>query len=74
MKDVQMFKAARETNRFNKNQKVWIRLQCANHSIIWFKWRGAGRYVKGVISNEDKSIGEIETISVPDDFADRIKG
>ena len=46
---VKMFKAKKQTNRFNKNQKVWITLEFGNHAYIRFKFRGKGRYVSGVI-------------------------
>lgn len=47
---VMMFKAQRQTNRFRKNQKVWVRRRFGNHLEIRFKYRGKGRYVNGVIS------------------------
>ena len=48
-----MFKAAKRTNRFNKNQKVWIEWEFGNHLHIRFKWRGNGRYVSGVIDRHN---------------------
>ena len=81
MKTVEYFKASRQTPRFNKNQKVWIRLNAANYLEIRFKFRGKGRYVNGYIdkwSNNGQSInpviGEIKAIEVDDDFAARIYG
>ena len=69
---VQYFKAQKQTRRFKKNQKVWIELHCANHLYIWFKWRGRGRYVSGVVDKFAKCVGEIKEIEVNDDFAKRI--
>ena len=46
---VQYFKAAKRTHRFNENQKVWIRHTFSNHMEVWFKWRGKGRYVSGLV-------------------------
>jgi hypothetical protein len=74
MKNVEYFHAAKQTHRFNENQKVWVSLNCANHMYIYFKWRGKGRYVSGVIDRFDKSIGEIKSIDVDDAFAERIEG
>jgi len=74
MKKVQYFKIIRRTNRFRKNQKVWVRYNYANHLEVFFKWRGNGRYVTGIIDKFEKCIGEIKTIEVEDIFADRIYG
>lgn len=74
MAQVQYFKAAKQTNRFNANQKVWIRLRCANHLHIYHKWRGSGRYVTGIIDRFAPAVGELMTIDVKDDFAQRIEG
>lgn len=74
MKNVQYFRAVKATHRFNENQKVWIRVRYANHLYIWHKWRGSGRYVAGVIDRFAKAVGELKTIEVDDDFADRIEG
>ena len=46
---VKMFKAKKQTKRFNKNQKVWIVYDFGNHASIRFKYRGSGRYVNGII-------------------------
>lgn len=70
---VQYFKSTKETNRFNKNQKVWVRLDCANHLMIYFKWRGKGRYVNGIIDKFDKCVGDIKIIEVENSFAKKIK-
>lgn len=73
MATVEYFKAARRTNRFNANQKVWIRLNSQNHLWIRFKWRGRGRWVNGIVGKNNPSVGEIRQIEVDDDFALRIK-
>ena len=73
-KEVQYFKALKQTKRFNKNQKVWIRHNYANNLEIRFKWRGKGRYVNGDIDKFAPSVGEIKTIPVDIDFAKRILG
>ena len=73
MKEVQYFKAAKNTHRFNANQKVWIALNCANHMRIWFRWRGRGRYVSGVIDKWSGVVSEIKTIEVEAAFAKRIE-
>lgn len=72
--EVQYFKATKQTHRFNKNQRVWIRLHSGNSLYIWFKWRGSGRYATGIIGTNHPSVGEIKTIEVSDDFARNIKG
>jgi len=74
MREVQYFKAAKQTHRFNENQKVWVRCNLANHLEIWFKFRGKGRYVTGTADKFALYVGEIKTIKVDDDFADRIEG
>lgn len=74
MATVRYFKAQKETHRFNKNQRVWIRAKFANHSLVWFKWRGKGRFVNGVIDNFAPYVGEIKTIEMDEDFAKRIHG
>jgi len=49
-KSVGIFKAQKQTNRFNKNQRVWVVMDFGNHLRIAFKWRGRGRYVSGTIA------------------------
>ena len=71
---VQYFKAIKRTNRFNYNQKVWIRHMFANHMWVWFKFRGKGRYVSGVLDKFAPCIGEIKEIEVEEQFGNRIKG
>jgi hypothetical protein len=72
VKEVKCFKATKQTNRFNKNQKVWIRYDHHNFYQIYFKFRGKGRYVTGFIDKGHSSIGDIKTMDVADDFADRV--
>lgn len=74
MAQVQMFKAAKQTRRFSKNQRVWIRKHFGNSLVIWFRWRGSGRYAAGIIGTDHPSVGEIKTIEVSDDFARNIHG
>ena len=69
---VKYFKAQRQTHRFRKNQKVWIRLEFANDLWIRFRWRGSGRYVDGVIDKFAKEVGELKEIDVDEAFAKRI--
>lgn len=73
MPKVQYFKAATKTKRFNENQRVWVSHRFANHSYIWFRWRGSGRYVTGIIDNDAPAYGELKTIEVDQAFADRIQ-
>lgn len=70
--EVQMFKAARKTNRWNANQRVWIRFRHANHLNVWFRFRGKGRYVSGIVDRFSPSVGSLSTIEVSDAFAARI--
>lgn len=74
MREVKYFRAIKQTHRFNKNQKVWIRCGYGNHMHVWFKWRGKGRYVSGVIDRFAKCVGEIKKIPVDEAFANRIEG
>ena len=72
--EVQYFKAQKETHRFNLNQKVWIRFRWANSLDIYYRFRGKHRYARGIIDRWSKAVGELKTISVSDDFAERIYG
>ena len=74
MCEVQYFKAAKQTNRFNANQKVWVRLNMANCLYVWYKYRGSGRYVSGTCDKFANYVGEIKSMQVDDDFGNRIKG
>lgn len=72
---IQMFKAKRQTNRFNENQKVFIRNNYANHLDVVYKYRGKGRrYVTGTCDKFANFVGEIKTIDVQDSFAKIILG
>ena len=42
---VKKFKAQIDTNRFKKNQDIWIVALHGNHIDCVAKWRGKGRYV-----------------------------
>lgn len=68
------FKASKNTRRFRKNQRVWVRAGFANHSCIRFKYRGSGRYVNGVIDNYSKVITAFEKFEVDEEFYNRVKG
>jgi len=70
--EIKYFKYTKKTRRFNKNQKVWIVEEYSNHMDIAFKWRGSGRWVKGVIDRFTKCVGEIKTIEIKDSFANFI--
>jgi len=70
--EVQYFKAQEKNNRFNKCQKVWIKLNCANHLLIYHRWRGNGRYVEGTIDKFSPLVGEIKSIDVDANFEERI--
>ena len=74
MTSVQCFKSAVETNRFRKNQTVWIRGNYANHLEVYFRWRGSGRYVSGTLDKFSKCVGEIKSMEVDSVFASRITG
>lgn len=74
MTKVKYFKSTKETHRINKHQKVWIGLDWENNYFaIYFKFRGNGQYLDGVVSKNDPMVGEIETIEVSDRFARQIK-
>lgn len=72
MAKVQYFKSIKKTNRFNKNQKVWIRYNFANHLYLFFRWRGNGRWINGICDKLAPFVGKIKTIEVDDIFANRI--
>ena len=73
MRKVQYFKSTKQTNRFNKNQKVWIRSSLGNHFVVWFRYRGRGRFVSGICDKSALYVGEIHTIEVDEHFANRIE-
>jgi hypothetical protein len=70
---VQMFKAPKDSHRFRKGQKVWVKCMAANHMEIWFKWRGKGRYVSGIIDKQNPNVGKIMTLDVDAEFKERIE-
>lgn len=70
--EVEYFKASKTTKRWNVNQKVWVRYRFANHLYVWFKFRGSGRYVSGVVGRFSSAVGEIKSIEVSDSFGKRI--
>ena len=45
-----VFKSTSTTNRFNKNQKVWVVFDQGNYLQIKFRWKGSGRYVNGILA------------------------
>tara|TARA_R110000782_G_C14613945_1_gene392461 strand:- start:49 stop:270 length:222 start_codon:yes stop_codon:yes gene_type:complete len=69
---VEYFKATEKNNRFNKNQIVWIGINCANHLFIYHKFRGSGRYVSGKIDKDSPLVGELKSMEVDNEFAERI--
>jgi len=71
---VKYFKATKQTHRFRENQKVWVRYEHANHTDIFYKFRGNGRWVCGVCDRWAVFIGDIKEIDVEDSFADKIHG
>jgi hypothetical protein len=79
MVKVEMFKAKKQTKRFNKKQDVWVTFNCANHLYIRFKYRGKGRYVNGIIDKWNTSgtklnevIEEIKSIDISEEFHKRL--
>jgi hypothetical protein len=76
---IEMFKAKKQTGRFNENQDVWVIFNYANHLDIRFKYRGKGRYVNGVIDKWNTNgtklnevIGEIKSIDISEAFYKRL--
>lgn len=69
---IQMFLATKNTHRFKKNQKVWVRARHQNHLDIYFKWRGKGRYVTGVQDRFADCVGNLKTFAVDKSFATRV--
>lgn len=72
MPTISYFKTTKKTKRFNKNQNVWIRFSYSNHLHIYYKYRGKGRYVNGIIDRFSKTINEIKTINISDEFYNKI--
>ena len=65
-----MFKAQVDTKRFRKNQRVWVTEEYGNFCQVYFKYKGRGRYVHGLLNKEDKSIGccTFKEIEVTEEF------
>jgi hypothetical protein len=74
LQTVQMFKALCQTRRFRANQNVWVREVAQNHLRIWFRWRGSGTYVQGVIERTHKAVGPLVDVEVTEEFAQQIRG
>jgi len=70
---LKMFKAAKETHKYRKNQKVWIESEYPNHLLVRFKWRGDGRYVSGTQDKHSCCVGEIHEVEVDEEFGNRIR-
>jgi hypothetical protein len=71
MKQIESFKAHKKTNRFNKNQRIWIQNNFGNHCHIVYKYRNNGRWVKGIINNEWFN-RKTQKFEVKDDFYNMI--
>jgi hypothetical protein len=72
--EIEYFKAAKQTHRWNANQKVWVVFKFANFLKVRFKWRGKGRYVNGLVARwNNPAVGELKKIEVTDEFANRIR-
>lgn len=71
-KKIKCFKSKLKTNRFNKNQIVWIANEFANHMRISYRFRGNGRMVKGLCDKHAPYVGEIKEIKVDVEFYNRI--
>lgn len=70
---VKMFKATKQTHRWRENQKVWVRHEFANHLLVYFRWRGRGRYVTGIVDKFlHTAVGKIVELEVGESFAHRI--
>jgi hypothetical protein len=69
---IKYFKTTKQTNRFSKNQKVWVVSEQANHLYIVFNYRGKGRYVKGVADKFAKYVGDLKEIDIQPSFAKRL--
>jgi hypothetical protein len=69
---VKYFKAPKDTHRFRGNQIVWIVSRHQNYVDIKFKWRGSGRYTKGV--EDIEHVSNIKEIEVTENFFKFITG
>lgn len=74
MPEVEFFISQKESRRFKKGQKIWIRNNCTNYLDIWFKWRKKGRYVQGRIDKLSPCVGTIRSIEVNEKLFNRVKG
>jgi len=75
MTTVHLFKAQRQTRRFRRNQKVWVGSIEQDHLRIWFRWRGKGTYVRGIIGRFDrKEVGPLIEVDVTEEFAMQMRG
>tara|TARA_R110002050_G_scaffold29188_2_gene75392 strand:+ start:448 stop:675 length:228 start_codon:yes stop_codon:yes gene_type:complete len=72
MKTLLMFKAEYTTKRFNENQKVWIVEDYGNFCKVYYKYRGKGRYVSGILKKENKTFAIPKYIEVTEDFYNRV--
>ncbi len=81
MATVEMFKSKISSKKFRENQKVWISHNAGNFLMIYFKWRGKGRYVRQSMSKWNnnhsdwhKAIGEegLKQIEVSEEFKKKI--
>lgn len=73
MPKVLMFKAAKDTRRFKRNQKVWISYLFSNHMTVYHKFRGSGRWVRGVVDRGNSVVGVIHEVEVDQRFAREIE-
>jgi len=71
---LKMFKATAKTHSFALNQDVWIREVGTNHLVVYFKFRGEGEYVQGIIDRFHPSVGEIVEVDVEEQFANEVLG
>ena len=65
-----MFKAQVDTKRFRKNQRVWITEEYGNFCKVYFKYKGRGHYVNGLLSKENKTVRNctFKSIEVTEEF------
>ena len=70
MKTLLMFKAQVDTKRFNKNQRVWVTKEYGNFCQVYFKYKGRGHYVHGLLNKENKTVRNctFKKIEVTEEF------
>lgn len=68
-REIEYFEAD-QSPRFKQGQKVWIESNQANHLQVFYKYRGKGRYVSGLIS---KGGINIKKMNITQQFYNRIK-